>query len=156
MVIRRSLGLFLLPGAVVAVDAVTKEIALATLFSPPRIIEVLPFFNLVPVWNRGVSFGLLQNAGIYAPWILAAFAVAVGLFLPYYSRHWNRLSRTGAQLMAGGAIGNAIDRMAYGSVVDFIDLHAAGWHWPAFNVADMGIVVGAGLILFETIVKSSE
>ena len=146
--------LFALPEAIILVDFATKQIALATIFNPPRVVEVLPFFNFAPVWNSGVSFGLLQNAGAYTPWILAGFALAVGLFLPWYSRHWPWLGRTGAQLMAGGAIGNAIDRVIYGRVVDFFDFHAAGWHWPAFNVADIAITVGAGLILIDTVANT--
>ena len=150
--VRRSLAHYLVPVVVVFIDAITKEAALRVLFVPPgRVIEVLPFMNFVPVWNPGVSFGLLQNFGAYTPWILAVFALAVGLFLPWYARNWAGGARLGARLMAGGAIGNAIDRMAYGAVVDFFDLHAGGWHWPAFNVADIAITVGAGLILLETL-----
>ena len=147
----RTAGLFVVPAAVAAVDGATKQIALAQLFVPGRIIEVLPFMNLVPVWNTGVSFGLLSGAGVYAPLLLAAFALAVGMFLPLYTRSWAQPERTGASLMAGGAIGNAIDRLLYGKVVDFLDFHAGGWHWPAFNVADIAIVVGAALILYGSI-----
>ena len=146
----RIAAAYIAPAIIVVVDAATKQAALAMLFAPARAIEVLPFLNLVPVWNPGISFGLLGGGGEAARWLLAAFAVAVGVFLPYHARHWGRWSRAGAQMMAGGAIGNAVDRTAYGRVVDFVDLHAGGWHWPAFNVADMAITVGAGLILAAT------
>ena len=152
--IRRAAGLYLLPAAVVGADALTKQVALALLFVPGRVVDVLPFMRLVPVWNPGISFGMLQDAGDVVSWLLTAFAVAVGLFLPWYTRHWESWGRIGGRLMAGGAIGNAIDRMLYGKVVDFVDLHAGQWHWPAFNVADIGITVGAGLILVGTAVNT--
>jgi len=146
--------LFLPVAAVVLVDLATKQLALEFLFFPPRIIELLPFLNLVPVWNPGISFGMLQNGGAWAPYLLAGFAFAVGLGLPFYARKWAGLARLGAQAMAGGAFGNALDRVFYGKVVDFIDLYAGQWHWPAFNVADMAITGGAGLILLSGMAES--
>ncbi|MAI00345.1 MAG: signal peptidase II [Gammaproteobacteria bacterium TMED183] len=150
-VIRQVIGLYALAVLVMAVDAATKVVALETLFYPPRVIDVLPFFRLVPVWNNGISFGMLQDAGVYAPLILGGFAVIVGLALPYYTKAWGRAGRLGGQMMAGGAFGNALDRLIYGRVVDFIDLYAGQWHWPAFNVADTAITIGAGLILLSTL-----
>jgi len=145
--------LFAPVAAVVLIDVLTKQLALNHLFFPPRSIEVLPFLNLVPVWNPGISFGMLQNQGGVIPVMLAVFAFTIGIGLPIYARRWERLARLGAQAMAGGAFGNALDRVFYGKVVDFIDLYAGQWHWPAFNVADMAITGGAGMILLAGLVE---
>jgi len=150
------LRLFVPVAVVVICDLLTKQLALSFLFVPPRSIEVLPFLNLVPVWNTGISFGMLSNQGEYMPFLLGGFAFAVGVGLPLYARHWERFARLGAQIMAGGAFGNALDRVFYGKVVDFIDIYAGQWHWPAFNVADMAITCGAGLIVLASIKESRQ
>ncbi|MGC6484281.1 MAG: signal peptidase II [Candidatus Puniceispirillales bacterium] len=143
--------LFIPVVAVAILDALTKKIALATVFDPPRIIEVLPFVNIVPVWNDGISFGFLQNGGELSRYLLALVAFAVALGLPLYARRWGNYACFGGLMMAGGAAGNGIDRVIYGRVVDFIDLHAGQWHWPAFNLADMAITTGAGLIIVASL-----
>ena len=138
------------------VDQVTKQMALAAVFYPPRVIEVLPFFNLVPVWNTGMSFGMLSGGGDLVKWGLTILALAVGILLPWIARNWDRLSRIGAVLMASGALGNAIDRMIYGAVIDFIDLFAGQYHWPAFNVADMGVTIGAGMMILAPFINKPQ
>lgn len=136
---------------VFAVDRGSKALLLDLLKSHGPVVEVTPFFNLVMVWNRGVSFGMFQS-GEAGRWLLSALALAIvaGLFL------W--LRRVDAWWLAaglggiiGGALGNVFDRLWYdeGAVADFFDFHVAGWHWPAFNVADAAIVVGVGLILLD-------
>lgn len=132
------------------VDQLTKQWALATVFNPPRVIEVLPFFNLVPVWNSGMSFGLFSDGGAFVKYGLTMIAVGVGIGLPIYARRWDRIAQYGALLMASGALGNALDRMIYGRVIDFIDIFAGQYHWPAFNVADMAVTCGAGCILWSS------
>lgn len=147
----------ILPGAVIflvvlALDQATKGMALASL-RPSEPVEVTPFFNLVLVWNRGVSFGLLANAGEHGPWLLTLLTAAIGAFLiVWLYRETRPLSRMALWLVLAGAAGNVIDRIRFGAVVDFLDFHALGYHWPAFNVADSAIVVGAGLILFDSLV----
>ena len=138
------------------VDQVTKQMALAAVFQPPRVIEVLPFFNLVPVWNTGMSFGMLSGGGDLVKWGLTILALAVGILLPWIARNWDRLSRIGAVLMASGALGNAIDRMIYGAVIDFIDLFAGQYHWPAFNVADMAVTIGAGMMILASFINKPQ
>ena len=138
------------------VDQVTKQMALAAVFQPPRVIEVLPFFNLVPVWNTGMSFGMLSGGGDLVKWGLTILALAVGALLPWIARSWDRLSRIGAILMASGALGNAIDRMIYGAVIDFIDLFAGQYHWPAFNVADMAVTIGAGMMILSSFINKPQ
>jgi signal peptidase II len=131
-------------------DQLTKWAALYLLDLPARPIAVTPFFNLVMVWNRGVSFGMLDTLGAVAPWLLSGLAVAVVIGLLFWLRRSeNAMMAIGLGLVIGGALGNVIDRVRYGAVVDFLDFHLAGWHWPAFNLADAGICVGAGLIVVD-------
>jgi signal peptidase II len=129
-------------------DQLTKWAALHLLDLAARPITVTPFFNLVMVWNRGVSFGMLGSLG--TPWLLSGLAVAVviGLLL-WLRRSEHAMLAVGLGLVIGGALGNVVDRLRYGAVVDFLDFHLAGWHWPAFNLADAGICVGAGLIVVD-------
>jgi signal peptidase II len=135
---------------VFGLDQLTKWAALYVLDLPDRPIVVTPFLNLVMVWNRGVSFGMLNSAGALAPWLLSGLALAVVIGLLVWLRrteHW--LNAIGIGLVIGGALGNVVDRLRYGAVVDFLDFHAAGYHWPAFNVADAAICIGAGVIVLD-------
>lgn len=143
----RGLGLSVL---VVIADQITKLWALSALFEPPRRVPVLPFLDFVPVWNRGVSFGLLSNASDWGPWALSGFALLVCVFMGAWlmrAKSWPLVFGLGAVI--GGAVGNVIDRVLYGAVVDFIDVHYGGWHWPAFNIADSAITLGVGLLLLD-------
>ena len=126
-------------------DQVTKQIMLDLIFDPPRRIEILAILNLVPVWNRGMSFGMLADSGALVPVGLTGLAFAVSAWLFWMVPRLNRVQRLSAAFIAGGAIGNALDRLRFGKVVDFIDLHYAGVHWPAFNLADAAITIGAVL-----------
>ena len=130
---------------IMVADQVTKQIMLDLIFDPPRRIEILATLNLVPVWNRGMSFGMLADGGVVVPIGLTGLALAVSAWLFWMIPRLQRFQRLAAALIAGGAIGNAIDRLRFGKVVDFIDLHYAGVHWPAFNVADAAITIGAVL-----------
>lgn len=134
--------------AVLIADLASKQIVLATLDG--RIIEVLPFFNLVLVWNRGISFGLFNHDNGLAPYVLAGLSmIIVAAFVIWMMKTARPVIIYGAALVIGGALGNVIDRFRFGAVVDFLDFHAFGWHWPAFNVADAAIVIGIALILFD-------
>lgn len=119
-------------------------------------IEILPFFNLVMVWNRGVSFGLFNDDSLYGPLLLLAMAaVIVVAFSIWLMRTANGVTATGLILIIGGALGNMLDRARFGAVADFLDVHAFGYHWPAFNIADSTICVGIAILLvhglfFET------
>jgi signal peptidase II len=134
-------------GIVVVLDQLTKWAVLAWL---DRGIALTPFFNLVLVWNRGVSFGMFDSAGARGPWILSGLAlVMVVALLAWLRRVEHPMTAAGLGLIVGGALGNVIDRVRFGAVIDFLDVHAAGWHWPAFNVADSAICIGAGLLLVD-------
>lgn len=113
-------------------------------------ITVTPFFNLVMVWNFGVSFGLFANGHDMMPYFLILLALVISAGLGIWAwRGANRFQALAVGLVIGGAIGNIIDRLRFGAVADFLDFHLAGWHWPAFNVADCCIVVGVCLLLID-------
>ena len=143
----QKLGL-IIAAVVFVVDQITKPWILSVFEAGPRVIEVTSFFNLVLVYNRGVSFGLLSNDHVAGPFLLAGLAVVVAIAIWYWMLRTadTRWMAIACGLIVGGAFGNALDRLLYGAVVDFLDFHVAGWHWPAFNVADCGIVVGAVLL----------
>jgi signal peptidase II len=144
--LRLGLGIALLT---VVLDQLSKWIVLDT-FEPGVGIAVTPFFNLVLVWNRGVSFGMFNSGGSFAPWLLSGLALAVVVALgAWLQRTEQRLTALGLGLVIGGALGNVVDRIRFGAVVDFLDFHLAGYHWPAFNVADAGICVGAALMVAD-------
>ncbi len=139
-----------LSAVVIVADQITKTWALEEWFYPPRIIEITPFLNLVPVWNTGVSFGFLANVSDSMPYILSTLSILViaALIIWLFRAKTNSLI-CGLGLVIGGAFGNVIDRLRYRAVVDFIDFHFVGCHWPAFNLADTAITIGVGLLLFD-------
>ena len=139
---------------VLVLDQLSKAAVLQAL-DPYQALSVTPFFDLVLVWNRGVSFGMFAGAGDHGPWLLMALAAAIATFLVIWlSRETRPVTRVALWLVLAGAVGNTIDRVRFGAVVDFLDFHLYGHHWPAFNVADSAIVVGAGLILLDSLVLS--
>lgn len=107
------------------------------------------FTDFVVVWNRGVSYGMFQQEGGLGRWLLVALALASAIALGFWMwRAGSRLLAASLGLIVGGAIGNAIDRAAYGAVFDFVHLHAGEWSWYVFNIADAAIVAGVvGLII---------
>ena len=141
---------FALALGVVLADQVTKALVLGRFAAGER-LEVTGFFNMVLVYNKGAAFSFLSDAqGWQTPLLIAFAVVAIGIVGTLLVRSPGRpLFCTGLALILGGALGNLIDRLRFGQVVDFLDFHAAGWHWPAFNVADSAITVGAVLLILE-------
>lgn len=139
-----------LAAAVLLLDQLSKWVILTQVMQPPRVIEVTGFFNLVLTYNTGVSFGLFQGDAAWQPYVLVALnvAVACGLLVWLYRQPLGLLPWA-VGLVVGGALGNAIDRLYMPGVVDFLDFHLAGWHWPAFNIADSAIVCGVVLIIAD-------
>lgn len=137
-------------GLVLAVDQITKAWMLAA-FHLHESRPVTSFFNLVLVMNPGASFSFLADAGGWQQWFFIALALAVSAWLIVLIRRHaqERLMPAALSLVLGGALGNVIDRLRFGAVVDFLDFHLAGWHWPAFNVADTAISVGVILLLAQ-------
>lgn len=116
-------------------------------------VRLLPFFDLVVVWNRGISYGLFQQDGEAGRWALVVVSVlaAIGLGV-WMLRAEGRLIAASLALIVGGAIGNAIDRVAYGAVFDFAHLHAGSFSWYVFNIADAAIVAGVAGLLYDSLV----
>ena len=148
--LRMAVGLGL-AFAILVVDRLVKEALVARFVErgEPWPVEITSFFNLVMVWNRGISFGLFQGDET-GRWILVALAAAISLLLVVWlARAAGMLAAVALGLVLGGAVGNAWDRFQWGAVADFFDVHAFGYHFWAFNVADMGISVGVGLLLLD-------
>ena len=130
-------------------DYVSKLWAIENLFMQYKSIELTSFLSMTPVWNSGISFGFFQDSGEIGRYGFTGFAFGVSIWLIYSSIKLPRYSSLGFILIASGAIGNAIDRILYGKVVDFIDFHIEDLHWPAFNLADTIIFIGATLFLYN-------
>ena len=113
--------------------------------------RVTDFFNMVLVYNSGAAFSFLASAGGWQKWFFVTLALGVsGWLLTMLRQHaGERLLPTALSLICGGALGNVIDRLRFDAVVDFLDFHLAGYHWPAFNVADSAITVGVALMLWH-------
>ncbi len=115
-------------------------------------LELTSHVRVVMVWNRGVSFGMFSQESEVLRWSLTflALAIATGLMV-WVTRQTGPWAIAGGGLVAGGAVGNAVDRIIHGAVADFIDLHAAGWSWPAFNMADSAITVGVVILVLNAL-----
>lgn len=137
--------------AVVVLDQVTKWLAFHYLLGHAA-VAIAPFLNLVLVFNRGAAFGFLNDAGNWQNMFFVVVAlIACFVILNLLRRlEWrNSAVAVGLSLILGGAIGNVIDRLVYGYVIDFIDVYYRSWHWPAFNIADSAITVGAVLLILD-------
>ena len=137
-------------GAVVFADLATKEWITQSLhYGESR--EILPFFNLVLVHNSGAAFSFLAGAGGWQRWFFTGVAIAISVVIVWMLRKPGngRLLNAALALVLGGAIGNLFDRVTLGHVVDFVQLHAAGHYFPAFNVADSAITVGVALLVWD-------
>lgn len=139
-----------LAGAIVAADVATKEFVQAS-FAYGERLPVTDFFNLVFVLNPGAAFSFLAGAGGWQKPVLLGFGMIVSAVIAFWlvRNPMNRLAAFGFAAVLGGALGNVIDRARHGAVVDWLDFHVAGWHWPAFNVADIGITVGAAALIID-------
>jgi signal peptidase II len=117
-------------------------------------IPLMPYFNLTYVRNTGAAFSFLSDAGGWQRWFFAGLAllmsIVIAIWLSRLKQH-ETLMAVALALVLGGAVGNLIDRLAYGYVIDFLDVYVDSWHWPAFNIADSAIVLGVGLMLLESL-----
>ena len=145
---------FVLAAAIVVADQLTKWVVLAN-FAHGERREITDFLNLVLVYNKGAAFSMFADAPGWQTPLLIAFALAAAGIVSYLivRNPGKRLLCFGLAFILGGALGNVIDRLRFGHVVDFLDFHAMGWHWPAFNVADSGITVGAVLLILDGFVQ---
>tara|TARA_E500000331_G_scaffold61471_1_gene56044 strand:+ start:79 stop:579 length:501 start_codon:yes stop_codon:yes gene_type:complete len=136
----------------IGVDQATKWWILLDVLNPPRVIGVTPFFNLVLVWNRGISFGMFSNDSMAGVWILSLLAlIIVGFLTNWLRKAESRRVAISLGLIIGGALGNVIDRVVHTAVLDFLDFFAGSFRWPAFNAADSFITVGAILLIVDSL-----
>lgn len=137
---------------VIIADQLTKG-AVRQQFALYDLQEITSWFNLTRLHNTGAAFSFLADAGGWQQWFFIILGVVVSLLVMVWLRlvpKDNRMLCIGLCLVIGGALGNVIDRVALGYVVDFLDFHIGEYHWPAFNIADIAIVVGAGLLILDS------
>ncbi len=143
---------------VLVLDQWTKYLAIIHLeFMLP--IEVLPMLNWTMVFNEGVAFSFLADQGGWQRWFLSGLAIVVVTWLVYWlwqNKRTARLQNSALALVIGGALGNVYDRLLLGYVIDFIDVYYGSYHWPAFNLADSAICVGAVLLIIEMVKNKDE
>lgn len=150
----RWLGLSAL---IVILDQISKQ-WISGHFAYGESLPVTGFFNLVLAHNQGAAFSMLNDAGGWQRWLFSAIAVVASVWIIWLlRRHPNqKLFCFALALVLGGALGNLIDRISYGHVVDFLDFHWSGYHFPAFNVADSAITCGAALLLLDSFIHKPE
>ena len=143
-----------LSGLIIVLDQTSKW--LAERFLEPFVpVPVMPSFNLTLVYNKGAAFSFLSQAGGWQRWFFSGLAIVVSVFIVVWLRRLHARdtwTAAGLALVLGGAIGNLIDRLIYGHVIDFIDLFYSTYHWPTFNIADSAISVGAALLIVHSLV----
>ena len=139
--------------SVLIFDQLTKNIILNEMVTP-KIIEVTPFFNLILAFNTGVSFSMFSGNN---PYVLSAIALSVCALIAWWlTKEQDKITRIGFAMIIGGALSNVLDRFMYGAVVDFLDFYIGSYHWPAFNIADTAICIGAGLIVLRSFLLKKE
>ena len=137
---------------VICFDQITKWWVLNIALISPNGIALTDFFNLVIVWNSGASFGIFSDGPGWVSFALISFAAIICIILAIWlMRSESNVCIFGLGLVIGGAIGNSIDRVRFGSVLDFLDLHIGHLHWPAFNIADSGITIGVALLILDSL-----
>jgi signal peptidase II len=140
--------LFIIP-LVITSHQLTRIFVFSAVAERGAQIEVLPFFNLVEVWNSGISFGMLGGLA-YGQWLLSAVAIIIVFFmLRWLLRTDDRFIAVALSFIIGGAVGNTIDRLRFGAVADYLDFYAFEYHWPAFNLTDVAIFVGVCLLILR-------
>jgi signal peptidase II len=137
---------------VVVVDQLTKRLV-DTSMQLYQSVELVPFFQLTYLRNQGAAFSFLAGAGGWQRWFFIGLAVAASALICFWLKRMDKERRWEAAawaLVLGGALGNLIDRVVYGYVIDFLDVYYGQWHWPAFNVADSAITVGVAMLLIDS------
>jgi signal peptidase II len=152
---RRMVPWVAVAAVVVLIDQATKAL-IERAFEYGDVKPLTSFFSLVLTYNKGAAFSFLASASGWQAHFLTGIGICASLFILYLlARHGHQRRFSFAlALILGGAIGNVIDRLAYGHVIDFLDFHAAGWHWPAFNIADSAIVGGAMLLVLDELLRA--
>lgn len=141
-----------LSALVIVVDQITKRV-IDSAMQLHQTIELIPYFQLTYMRNQGAAFSFLSGAGGWQRWFFIGLAIVASVFIFVWLRKLDPSRRREAvawALVLGGALGNLIDRILYGYVIDFLDVYVGDWHWPAFNVADSAITVGVALLLLDS------
>ena len=146
------IGIILILSLTILLDQLTKYIAFIVLFKEKQVLIINHYLNFRPVWNDGISFGMLQGYGNFGRISFIIIAISISLWIILYSRKLNIIGFVGYNMIAGGALGNVIDRLIHGKVIDFIDLHYKEYHWPTFNMADSFIFIGVLLFLYNELI----
>ncbi len=144
--LKKGIFITLISSLVAVSDYLTKKIIVARVL-PFEHIDVLPFLRIVHVQNKGAAFGTFVSLGNHI--FIFISVIAIILIIVYLSKTQKRLELFSLSLILGGAAGNLIDRIRIGGVVDFIDVFAGKWHWPAFNLADSALTTGIALFLLS-------
>jgi len=146
-----------LASLVLILDQLSKWWIVSVVMQPPKIIPLTSFFNLVLGCNRGISFGFFHRDSAFNAWGLPAIALVITAFLLVWLwRSSGMMISIAIGSIIGGALGNVVDRLRFGAVADFLDFHVFGYHWPAFNLADMGITLGAVLLIYDSLFGGEE
>lgn len=142
---------------VIVLDQVSKQLAEAMMLVYET-VPVMPFFSLTLVYNEGAAFSFLSDQGGWQRWLFVALAMAISLVLVGWLARLRdeRLLAISLALVIGGAVGNLIDRLLFGHVIDFLDFYYGSWHWPAFNIADSAITIGVLLLLLDSFFEGSK
>ena len=147
-----KLGIIIATTVIIA-DQSTKWLIIEHVMQPPRAIYINKFFNIVLTWNNGISFGLFNNNNNYANAIIISIVASliVIFLLNWLLKAQTKRLSVALGLIIGGAIGNIVDRITHGAVIDFLDIHFNVYHWPAFNLADGSITCGAILLVVDSL-----
>ena len=150
-------GIALAAATLVADQATKFWVVYGLKLAPAAVFTLAPFLDLVLTYNRGISYGLIPQDGEFGRGLLVVIGfAAAALFGLWLARTGSRLVAAALGLLIGGAIGNAIDRALHGAVVDFISLHAMGWRWYVFNLADSAIVAGVAGLLYDAVFRAKK
>jgi len=141
--------------AVIIIDRLSEYVVSIYLQESEGFIKVTPFLNLIWIGNSGVSFGMLQDLP-HGKWLISGFALIItAFFFMWLLRTRSFWVSCALGLLIGGALGNTLERFKYGHVIDILNFHAYGYHWPAFNINDSAIFIGAILLIYYEFFKSS-
>ena len=146
------IGVILILSLTIFIDQLTKYIAFIVLFKDQQVFIINHYLNFRPVWNDGISFGMFQGYGDFGRVIFIIIASIISLWIIIYSKRLNTIGFIGYNMIAGGAIGNVIDRVIHGKVIDFIDVHYKEYHWPTYNIADSFIFIGVVLFIYNELI----
>ncbi len=138
---------------VIVLDQLSKFLMLTFVLNEQSVIIIMPFFNLVHAWNTGVSFSLFNNGGVIGTLLLCLIVIViVAILLRWLYKEKTKLIQIALGMIIGGAVGNLIDRIRFGAVFDFLDFYIDAYHWPAFNLADSCICIGAVMIILHSMI----